>query len=102
MANFSCSWDRPAAGNPPCCAGEIVIGGRVVNDLPPKDRDIAMVFQNYALYPHMTVAENMAFSLRMRKKTKAEAARKVTAAAETLDLAAFLDRFPRQLSGGQR
>jgi multiple sugar transport system ATP-binding protein len=93
---------RLIAGLEEVSAGDIVIGGRVVNDLPPKDRDIAMVFQNYALYPHMTVAENMAFSLRMRKQAKAEAARKVTAAAETLDLAAFLDRFPRQLSGGQR
>jgi multiple sugar transport system ATP-binding protein len=93
---------RLIAGLEEVSAGEIVIGGRVVNDLPPKDRDIAMVFQNYALYPHMTVAENMAFSLRMRKEARAETARKVTEAAQTLDLAAFLDRFPRQLSGGQR
>jgi len=93
---------RLIAGLEEVSAGEIVIGGRTVNDLPPKDRDIAMVFQNYALYPHMTVAENMAFSLRMRNAPKGEAAKKVTATAETLDLSAFLDRFPRQLSGGQR
>ena len=93
---------RLIAGLEEVSAGEIVIGGRVVNDLPPKDRDIAMVFQNYALYPHMTVSENMAFSLRMRREAKAAAAKKVADAAETLDLAAFLDRYPRQLSGGQR
>jgi len=93
---------RLIAGLEEISAGDIVIGGRVVNDLPPKDRDIAMVFQNYALYPHMTVAENMAFSLRMRKADKALAARKVADAAETLDISTFLDRFPRQLSGGQR
>jgi multiple sugar transport system ATP-binding protein len=83
-------------------AGEIVIGGRVVNDLLPKDRDIAMVFQNYALYPHMTVRANMAFSLRMRKEGRGAIDRKVSGAADTLNLAAFLERFPRQLSGGQR
>jgi multiple sugar transport system ATP-binding protein len=93
---------RLIAGLEEVSAGEIVIGGRVVNDLPPKDRDIAMVFQNYALYPHMTVGENMAFSLRMRREAKAAAARKVADAAATLDLSAFLDRYPRQLSGGQR
>jgi len=93
---------RLIAGLEEVSAGEIVIGGRVVNDLPPKDRDIAMVFQNYALYPHMTVSQNMAFSLRMRKQSKALAEKKVAEAAETLDIAAFLDRYPRQLSGGQR
>jgi multiple sugar transport system ATP-binding protein len=93
---------RLIAGLEEVSAGEIVIGGRVVNDLPPKDRDIAMVFQNYALYPHMTVAENMAFSLRMRKVDKAVVERKVAEAAGTLDISAFLDRYPRQLSGGQR
>ncbi len=93
---------RLIAGLEEVSAGEIIIGGRVVNDLPPKERDIAMVFQNYALYPHMTVSENMAFSLRMRKQSKATVARKVAEAAATLNLAAFLDRYPRQLSGGQR
>jgi multiple sugar transport system ATP-binding protein len=93
---------RLIAGLEEVSGGEIVIGGRVVNDLPPKDRDIAMVFQNYALYPHMTVSENMTFSLRMRKADKALAARKVADAAATLDISAFLDRYPRQLSGGQR
>ena len=93
---------RLIAGLEEVSAGEIIIDGRVVNDLPPKDRDIAMVFQNYALYPHMTVSENMAFSLRMRKQAKALTAKRVADAAETLDIAAFLDRYPRQLSGGQR
>jgi multiple sugar transport system ATP-binding protein len=90
------------AGLEEVSAGDIVIGGRLVNDLPPMDRDIAMVFQNYALYPHMTVRDNMAFSLKMRGEAKATAARKVAEAAEILDLTAYLDRFPRQLSGGQR
>ncbi|MEP7181196.1 MAG: sn-glycerol-3-phosphate ABC transporter ATP-binding protein UgpC [Betaproteobacteria bacterium] len=93
---------RMIAGLEEVSGGEIAIGGRVVNDLPPKDRDIAMVFQNYALYPHMTVRENMAFSLKLRKEPRATVDKKVTGAADTLDLAAFLDRFPRQLSGGQR
>jgi multiple sugar transport system ATP-binding protein len=93
---------RMIAGLEEITAGEIAIGGRVVNDLPPKERDIAMVFQNYALYPHMTVRENMAFGLRMRKEARSDVDRKVTDAAETLDLATFLERFPRQLSGGQR
>ncbi|HYR00312.1 MAG TPA: sn-glycerol-3-phosphate ABC transporter ATP-binding protein UgpC [Casimicrobiaceae bacterium] len=93
---------RMIAGLEEITAGEIAIGGLVVNDLPPKDRDIAMVFQNYALYPHMTVRENMAFSLRMRREDRAAVDRKVADAAGTLDLAAFLERFPRQLSGGQR
>jgi multiple sugar transport system ATP-binding protein len=93
---------RMIAGLEEVSGGEIIIGGRVVNDLPPKDRDIAMVFQNYALYPHMTVRENMAFSLKLRKESRANVAKKVLAAAETLNLAAYLDRYPRQLSGGQR
>jgi multiple sugar transport system ATP-binding protein len=82
--------------------GEICIGGRVVNDLPPKERDIAMVFQSYALYPHKTVAENMGFPLLMAKRPKTEIAEKVRKAAEILDLAQYLDRYPKQLSGGQR
>jgi multiple sugar transport system ATP-binding protein len=93
---------RLIAGLDEVTDGEIVIGGRVVNDLAPKDRDIAMVFQNYALYPHMTVRDNMAFSLKLRKEPKATVAKKVADAAGTLDLAAYIDRFPRQLSGGQR
>src|SRR6202140_5485439 len=83
-------------------AGEIRIGGRVVNNVPPKERDIAMVFQNYALYPHMTVRENMAFSLSLAKAPKAVMDQKVGRAADILGLAQLLDRYPRQLSGGQR
>ena len=83
-------------------AGEIRIGNRRVNDLQPKERDIAMVFQNYALYPHMTVRENMAFSLALAKMDKATMDAKVGRAAEILALGALLDRYPRQLSGGQR
>jgi multiple sugar transport system ATP-binding protein len=82
--------------------GEIRIGGKVVNDMPPKARDIAMVFQNYALYPHMTVRDNMAFSLQLAKLDKAAIDQKVQRAAEILGLQTYLDRFPRQLSGGQR
>jgi multiple sugar transport system ATP-binding protein len=82
--------------------GEISIGGRVVNDVPPKQRDIAMVFQNYALYPHMTVRDNMAFSLRLAKVAKAVMDEQVGRAARILGLEPLLDRFPRQLSGGQR
>jgi multiple sugar transport system ATP-binding protein len=82
--------------------GEIVIGGRVVNEMPPKDRDIAMVFQNYALYPHMTVRENMAFSLKLRKAETATIESRVKQAADILGLVPYLDRYPRQLSGGQR
>jgi multiple sugar transport system ATP-binding protein len=93
---------RLIAGLDEVSGGEIAIGGRVVNDLPPKDRDIAMVFQNYALYPHMTVRDNMAFSLKLRNEPKATVAKKVADAAETLNLTAYLDRYPRQLSGGQR
>ncbi len=90
------------AGLEEVSGGEIAIGGRVVNDLPPKDRDIAMVFQNYALYPHMTVRDNMAFSLKLRGESKAAVAKQVAEAAEILNLAPYLDRYPRQLSGGQR
>src|SRR5207249_3103328 len=80
----------------------VSIGGRTVNGVQPKDRDIAMVFQNYALYPHMSVYENMAFALRMRRLPKAEIDRRVRAAAETLGLATMLERKPAALSGGQR
>jgi len=93
---------RMIAGLEQINSGEIRIGDRVVNDLPPKERDIAMVFQNYALYPHMTVRENMAFSLALAKMGKAESEAKVARAAEILALGALLDRYPRQLSGGQR
>ena len=93
---------RLVAGLEEVSSGEIAIGGRIVNDLPPKDRDIAMVFQNYALYPHMTVSENMAFSLKLRGQPKQAVIKKVSEAAETLDIASFLERYPRQLSGGQR
>jgi multiple sugar transport system ATP-binding protein len=93
---------RMVAGLEEITSGEIVIGERVVNDLPPKDRDIAMVFQNYALYPHMTVYDNMAFGLRMRKFPKAEIERRVRAAAEILGIQELMRRKPRQLSGGQR
>jgi multiple sugar transport system ATP-binding protein len=93
---------RMIAGLDEVSGGEIIIGGRVVNDLPPKDRDIAMVFQNYALYPHMTVRDNMAFSLKLRREPKATVARKVSEAAAILNLGSYLDRYPRQLSGGQR
>ncbi|MFN3641746.1 MAG: ABC transporter ATP-binding protein [Gemmobacter sp.] len=93
---------RMIAGLEDITDGEITIGDRVMNDIPPKDRDIAMVFQNYALYPHMTVAQNMAFSLRLRKLPKAEQAALVREAADILGLADLLDRYPRQLSGGQR
>ena len=82
--------------------GEISIGGRVVNDVAPKDRDIAMVFQNYALYPHMTVYDNMAFSLKLRKAEKSLIDQRVRQAADILGLNPYLDRYPRQLSGGQR
>jgi multiple sugar transport system ATP-binding protein len=93
---------RMIAGLEQISDGEIEIGGRVVNDLEPKERDIAMVFQSYALYPHMTVAQNMAFSLKLSRKTKTEADRKVDEAAKILGLDELLDRYPRQLSGGQR
>src|SRR3979411_2719128 len=82
--------------------GEIRIGDRSVTNLPPKDRDIAMVFQSYALYPHMTVAENMGFSLKLRKMSKDTVRDKVAEAARLLDLTKYLDRKPKALSGGQR
>ncbi|HET6620000.1 MAG TPA: sn-glycerol-3-phosphate ABC transporter ATP-binding protein UgpC [Dongiaceae bacterium] len=93
---------RMIAGLEPITAGEISIAARVVNDLEPKDRDIAMVFQNYALYPHKNVADNMGFALQMRRLPKAEVAGRVRRAAEILDLVPYLARYPRQLSGGQR
>src|SRR5918999_5017963 len=93
---------RMVAGLENITGGEIRIGPRVVNNLPPKERDIAMVFQNYALYPHMTVADNMAFSLKLKSAPKSEIASKVNRAAEILGLTPLLDRYPRQLSGGQR
>jgi multiple sugar transport system ATP-binding protein len=93
---------RMIAGLENITAGEIRIGPRVVNTVPPKERDIAMVFQNYALYPHMTVAANMAFSLKLRRAPKAEIEARVGKAAEILGLTPLLDRYPRQLSGGQR
>ena len=93
---------RMIAGLENITGGEIAIGNRVVNNVPPKERDIAMVFQNYALYPHMTVADNMGFSLKLRNAPQAEIDTKVKRAAEILNLTALLDRFPRQLSGGQR
>src|SRR5476651_2144236 len=82
--------------------GDICIGGRVINDVAPKNRDIAMVFQSYALYPHMTVFQNMAFGLRMRGMAKAEIRRNVEDAARILDISELLDRRPKALSGGQR
>src|SRR5437764_958847 len=93
---------RMVAGLEEITAGEIAIGDRVVNDLPPKDRDIAMVFQNYALYPHMTVYDNMAFGLKMRKFPKPEIQKRVQDAAEILGIQELLKRKPRQLSGGER
>jgi multiple sugar transport system ATP-binding protein len=93
---------RMIAGLENITGGQIAIGDRVVNNLPPKERDIAMVFQNYALYPHMTVAANMAFSMKLRGAPKEEIDTRVNRAAEILDLGPYLERFPRQLSGGQR
>ncbi len=93
---------RLLAGLEPISGGEILIGDEVVNDVAPKDRNIAMVFQNYALYPHMTVADNLGFSLSLRRIGKAEVARRVRDAAAILGLEGLLDRLPRQLSGGQR
>src|SRR5499433_4032820 len=92
---------RMIAGLENVTAGEIRIGDRVVNRVPPKERDVAMVFQNYALYPHMTVAANMGFSLKLRGAPKREIETRVTRAAEILGLAPLLERYPRQLSGGQ-
>ena len=90
---------RMIAGLEEITDGEIYIGKRLVNDVPPKDRDIAMVFQNYALYPHMSIYDNMAFGLKMRKK---EIRKRVDAAAQILDITHLLDRKPKALSGGQR
>src|SRR5207342_1051189 len=93
---------RSIAGLEEITGGTISIGDRVVNDLPPKDRDIAMVFQNYALYPHMTVEQNLAFGLQLRKTPKAEITRRVGDAAKMLGLEPYLKRKPAALSGGQR
>ena len=93
---------RMIAGLEDISSGTLEIDGKVMNDVEPKDRDIAMVFQNYALYPHMTVYDNMAFGLKLRKVPKAEIKEKVTAAAKILDLDKLLDRKPKALSGGQR
>ena len=93
---------RMIAGLEEITAGELRIGDAVVNDMEPKDRDIAMVFQNYALYPHMTVYENMAFGLKLRKLSKAEIDEKVKEAARILGITEYLDRKPKALSGGQR
>src|SRR3954469_7950314 len=93
---------RMIAGLETITAGEIAIGGRVVNDVEPKDRNIAMVFQNYALYPHMTVYENMSYGLRIRRLPGAEINDRVQRAAKILELGPFLQRRPRELSGGQR
>ncbi len=93
---------RMIAGLENITSGEIRIGERVVNNMPPKERDIAMVFQNYALYPHMTVAANMGFSLKLRGAPKTEVETRINRAADILGLGPLLDRFPRQLSGGQR
>src|SRR5512140_2138244 len=91
---------RMIAGLEEITEGEIAIGGRVVNRVPPKERDIAMVFQNYALYPHMTVRANMSFALMLAKQSKREIEERVARAAGILGLTDYLDRYPRQLSGG--
>src|SRR5882724_3679639 len=93
---------RMIAGLEEISGGDIAIGGDVVNDVPPKDRDIAMVFQNYALYPHMNVYENMSFGLKLKRRPKDEIDRRVKQAAQILDITELLDRKPKQLSGGQR
>jgi len=93
---------RMIAGLEEISEGEIAIGGKVVNRVPPKERDIAMVFQNYALYPHMTVRDNMSFALMLAKQSKGEIETRVKKAADILGLSGLLDRYPRQLSGGQR
>ncbi|MBQ6973256.1 MAG: ATP-binding cassette domain-containing protein, partial [Oscillospiraceae bacterium] len=93
---------RMVAGLEEISGGELIIDGKVMNDVAPKDRDIAMVFQNYALYPHMTVYDNMAFSLKLRKEPKDVIDRKVREAAEILDITQYLERKPKALSGGQR
>ena len=91
---------RMIAGLEDITSGELWIGDKLMNDVEPKDRNIAMVFQNYALYPHMTVYENMAFSLKLKKTPKDEIDRKVREAAEILDITQYLDRKPKALSGG--
>jgi len=93
---------RMIAGLEEITGGDLLIGDRRVNEVAPKDRDIAMVFQNYALYPHMSVYDNMAFGLKLRKTPKAEIDRRVKEAADILDIGHLLDRKPKQLSGGQR
>lgn len=93
---------RMIAGLEDISEGDLIIGGKRMNDVEPKDRDIAMVFQSYALYPHMTVYENMAFALKLRKVPKEEIDKKVREAAEILDITQYLDRKPKALSGGQR
>jgi multiple sugar transport system ATP-binding protein len=93
---------RMIAGLENITSGELRIGNRIVNNLPPKERDVAMVFQNYALYPHMTVAANLGFSLKLRRAPEHEINTRVRKAADILGLGPYLDRFPRQLSGGQR
>ena len=93
---------RMVAGLEEISGGELYIGGQMMNDVAPKDRDIAMVFQNYALYPHMTVRENIAFPLKLRKVDKAEIGQRVNQAAEILGITEYLDRKPKALSGGQR
>ena len=93
---------RMIAGLEEITEGEIVIGGKVVNRVRPKERDIAMVFQNYALYPHMTVRDNMSFALKLARRGSADIAERVARAADILGLSPYLDRYPRQLSGGQR
>src|SRR3954451_14872200 len=93
---------RMIAGLEDITSGDLIIGGERVNDLAPRDRDIAMVFQNCALYPHMTVRENMGFALKLAKAPKAEIERKVREAADVLELGQHLDRKPANLSGGQR
>jgi multiple sugar transport system ATP-binding protein len=93
---------RMIAGLEQISKGDILIGERIVNDVPPKERDIAMVFQNYALYPHMTVADNMGFSLKLRRTPKNVIEERVSKAAGILGLTPYLNRYPRQLSGGQR
>ena len=93
---------RMIAGLEEISGGEVQIGDKVVNDMPPKDRGIAMVFQNYALYPHMTVYENMAFGLKLAKVPKNEIKERVEEAAKMLELTELLDRKPKEMSGGQR
>src|SRR6185295_8745345 len=90
---------RMIAGLEDISGGDVLIGGDVVNDVPPKDRDIAMVFQNYALYPHMTVEQNMSFGLRLKRYPKAEIRKRVDEAARILDIKELLNRKPKQLSG---